>query len=311
MTIYRSITKQLLDSLAHFPAVALLGPRQVGKTTLAKEITQHIAQVNIYLDLESSSDLQKIENAEDYLRQREDKLIIIDEIQRIPSLFPLLRSVIDRKRENGRFVLLGAASPELLTKSSETLAGRIAYLELHPFSYLEIKAIDGYQNLWLKGGFPAMFLQENEGVSFYSRVQFVQTYIERELPLLGLSASPTVLRNLLRMIAHINGGLLNYSELSRSLGIDMGTTKRYIDYFEQAFLIRRLEPFFINAAKRMVKSPKIYIRDTGLLHALAGIETMEELEGYPGKGNSWEGFVIQQIIPAACSSLAIIGMNIG
>lgn len=303
MTIARAITNQVLRSMNHFPAVALLGPRQVGKTTLAKAIAETVEKPSIYLDLESSSDLQKLTNAEDYLRQRDDQLILIDEIQRMPSLFPLLRSVIDRKRVNGRFILLGSASPELLAKSSETLAGRIAYLELHPFSYPEIRALAGYERLWLRGGFPNLFLQESEEVSFTSRVQFIQTYIERELPLLGLSASVNTLRNLLRMIAHVNGNLLNYSDLSRSLGIDVGTTKRYLDYFEQAFLVRRVEPYFANTSKRIVKSPKIYVRDTGLLHALAGIENGEELEGFHAKGNSWEGFVIQQIIAHLKSSI--------
>jgi uncharacterized protein len=163
-------------------------------------------------------------------------------------------------------------------------------------SYQEIKNVSAYQNLWLKGGFPTMFLQTNEAISFESRIQFIQTYIERELPLLGLSASPILLRNLLRMITHINGNLVNYSDLSRSLGVEVNTIKKYIDYFENAFLIRRIEPYFINISKRIVKTPKIYIRDTGLLHALAGIENGEDLEGFNNKGNSWEGFVIQQII---------------
>ena len=296
MLIKRLVENQIVENLRHFPAVALVGPRQVGKTTLAKLIAQELDKTCIYLDLESYSDLQKLENAEDYFNQRADKVIILDEIQREPQLFPLLRSVIDRNRENGRFILLGSASPELLAKSSETLAGRIAYLEIHPFGFQEIKNIANYQQIWLKGGFPAMFLQKNEGVSFESRIQFIQTYIERELPILGLSASPTILRNLLRMIAHVHGNLLNYSDLSRSLGIDLSTIKRYIDYFENAFLVRRLEPYFFNVSKRIVKSPKIYIRDSGLLHALAGIENQEDLEGLSTKGNSWEGFVIQNII---------------
>lgn len=303
MNITRAITQQVVSSLNHFPAVALLGPRQVGKTTLAKAIAENAKKPSLYLDLESSSDLQKLANAEDYLRQREDRLILIDEIQRMPSLFPLLRSVIDRKRENGRFILLGSASPELLAKSSETLAGRVAYLELHPFNYPEVRAVAGFERLWLRGGFPNMFLQESEEISFTSRVQFIQTYVERDLPLLGLSASANTSRNLLRMVAHVHGNLLNYSELSRSLGIDVGTAKRYIDYFEQAFLVRRVEPYFANTSKRIVKSPKIYVRDTGLLHALAGIENGEELEGFHAKGNSWEGFVIQQIIAHLKSSI--------
>ncbi len=290
------MTTVITENLMNFPVIALLGPRQVGKTTLAKEIAQNLEKDSIYLDLESYTDLNKLENAEDYLINRDDKLIILDEIQRMPTLFPLLRSLIDRKRENGRFILLGSASPELLAKSSETLAGRIAYLELQPFTYLEIREKYDFRSLWLKGGFPTMFLQKNEEISYESRVQFIQTYLERELSLLGLSVSPIVLRNLLRMIAHVNGNLLNYSDFSKSLGLDINTIKRYIDYFENAFLIRRIEPYFINISKRIVKSPKIYIRDTGLLHALAGIEMMEDLEGFDKKGNSWEGFVTQQIV---------------
>ncbi len=292
----RIITDKTLERLGHLPAVALLGPRQVGKTTLARYLQSVISKESLYLDLESPEDYQKLSDAEGYLLQRPDKLIIIDEVQRMPELFPVLRSVIDRHLVNTRFLLLGSASPELLAQSSETLAGRISYIEVHPFVYNEIKGAYTHQSLWLRGGFPKMLITNSDTVSYANRRDFVQTYLERELPLLGLSASSIMLRNLLRMVAHIHANLLNYSDLSKSLGIDINTVKRYLDYFENAFLIRRLQPFFINISKRIVKSPKIYIRDSGLLHSIVGIEQAEDLEGYIGKGHSWEGFVIQQII---------------
>ncbi|AEI50418.1 ATP-binding protein [Runella slithyformis] len=296
MDFKRFISNRVLERIENLPAVALLGPRQVGKTTLAKQLQKEIDKDSIYLDLESQEDVNKLTNLESYLLQREDKLIIIDEVQRMPELFPVLRSVIDRNRSNTRFMLLGSASPELLAKSSETLAGRISYIEVHPFVYTEIAADYTFHKLWLRGGFPTMLMAKNEEISFENRIDFIQTYLERELPLLGLSVSPGMLRNLLRMIAHAHGQILNYSDLSKSLGIDVNTVKRYLDYFENSFLIRRLQPYYVNIAKRLVKSPKIYIRDSGLLHAVVAIENEEDLEGYIGKGNSWEGFVIQQII---------------
>lgn len=246
--------------------------------------------------MESDEDIQKLTFAEQYFNERPDKLIIIDEIQRKPELFPLLRSVIDKNRINGRFILLGSASPQLLAHSSETLAGRIAYLEIHPFVYPEISNLFTFDALWLKGGFPGIFLTNDLLLSFEMKIQFIQTYLERELPILGLSASPVLLKNLLRMIAHSQGRILNYSEFAKALGIEVNTVKRYIDYFENAFLIRRLQPYFSNSKKRIVKSPKIFIRDTGILHALFNIENKEDLDGFIGKGNSWESFVIQQII---------------
>jgi len=296
MDFKRFITNRVLERIEHLPAVALLGPRQVGKTTLAKQLQKEIAKESIYLDLESQEDYNKLINLESYLLQRDDKLLIIDEVQRMPELFPVLRSVIDRNRSNTRFMLLGSASPELLAKSSETLAGRISYIEVNPFIYPEVSGSYSFQQLWLRGGFPAMLMTQSEEVSFANRLDFIQTYLERELPLLGLSVSPIMLRNLLRMVSHVHGNIINYSDFSKSLGIDVNTVKRYLDYFENSFLIRRLQPYFVNISKRLVKSPKIYIRDSGLLHAVVGIENEEDLEGYIGKGNSWEGFVIQQII---------------
>lgn len=296
MDFKRFITNRVLERIENLPAVALLGPRQVGKTTLAKQLQKEIAKESIYLDLESQEDYNKLINLESYLLQRDDKLLIIDEVQRMPELFPVLRSVIDRNRSNTRFMLLGSASPELLAKSSETLAGRISYIEVNPFIYPEVIDSYSFQQLWLRGGFPTMLMTQSEEVSFANRLDFIQTYLERELPLLGLSVSPIMLRNLLRMISHVHGNMINYSDFSKSLGIDVNTVKRYLDYFENSFLIRRLQPYFVNISKRLVKSPKIYIRDSGLLHAVVGIENEEDLEGYIGKGNSWEGFVIQQII---------------
>ena len=300
MNFKRNKTIQLNTFLSIFPCVAILGPRQVGKTTLAKEyMASHNA---IYIDLESDEDLQKINNAEQYFNNRAERLIIIDEIQRKPELLVLLRSVIDKKRINGRFILLGSASPELLMQSSESLAGRIGYLELHPLLISEVTQQEyNFDRLWLKGGFPNIFLQDNNELSYEMQWQFIQTYLERELPLLGLSASSTLLKNLMKMVAHNQSHLLSYTELSKSIGVEINTVKRYLDYFENAFLIRRLSAFHTNSKKRIVKSSKIFIRDTGIYHALFNIQDQEDLDGFNAKGSSWESFVIQQII-AACKS---------
>lgn len=292
----REVGNQLKAYLKMFPCVGIVGPRQVGKTYLVKALMSHYDREAIYIDLESDEDLVKLRNAEQYFNARQDKLIIIDEIQRKPELFALLRSVIDKKRENGRFIILGSASPDLLTQSSESLAGRIGYIEMHPLLYNEIKGTYSHDQLWLRGGFPNALIQVSDEVSMTVRQQFIQTYVERELAILGLSASSTRLKNLLRMIAHMQGQLLNYAQLSNAMGINVQTLHRYLDFFENAFIIRRLEPFHINVQKRIVKSPKIFIRDTGVYHALAGIDDREALDGFPGKGHSWESFVLQQVI---------------
>jgi uncharacterized protein len=305
MDIPRLVAEWARERLQHLPAVALLGPRQVGKTTLAKQLQSQLGQATLYLDLESPADLNRLADPEAYLLARPDRLIVIDEVQRMPELFPVLRSVIDRQRTNGRFLLLGSASPALLAQSSETLAGRVAYLEVHPFVYDEVAGHCSVEQLWVRGGLPPMLLAATDQASFANRVDFVQTYLERELPLLGLAAPPARLRALVRMLAHVHGGLLNYSDLARSLGVDQGTVKHHIDYLEHAFLVRRLPPYHANLGKRLVKSPKLYLRDTGLLHAVAGVENLEELEGYPGKGLSWEGLVVQQVAALARPSVEL------
>jgi uncharacterized protein len=296
MDFERLIIQQIIQRLNSIPAIALTGSRQVGKTTLAKQIQNRLDIDCIYLDLESYEDMNKLNQSESYLNERADKLMIIDEVQRMPELFPLLRSVIDKNRRNGRFILLGSASPELMAKSSESLAGRISYFELNPFVYIEVSSQYSFQNLWLRGGYPQMLMAKDDAVSYQNRIDFIQSYLERELPVLGLMVSSLILRNLLQMISHVHGGVLNYSDLSRSLGIDIHKVKLYLDYFEHSYLIRRLQPYYLNISKRLVKSPKIYIRDSGLFHALTGIKNSEDLEGFYQKGNSWEGFVIQQII---------------
>lgn len=204
--------------------------------------------------------------------------------------------MIDKKRENGRFILLGSASPDLLTRSSESLEERIGFLEMQPLMYEEIKGTYSHDQLWIRGGFPNALNQTDDAVSLTVRQQFIQTYMEREPAILGLSASSTRLKNLIRMIAHMQGQLLNYAQLSNAMGIHVQTLHRYLDFFENTFIIRRIEPFHVNVRKRIVKAPKIYIRDTGMYHALAGIEEREALDGFPVKGHSWEGFIIQQVL---------------
>lgn len=295
--IQRYLQKNLLEGVAYFPALALLGPRQVGKTTLVKQISQQLDKPQVYLDLEYFADAAKLRKPDLFFLEHQHETVILDEIQRQPELFPLLRSMIDQHRVNGRFILLGSASPDLLKKSSETLAGRIQYLEMHPLHFNEIRSqkID-YQTHWMRGGFPNALLAPNARASELWQQSFIQTYLERDLPALGLPASPSLVRNLLRMLAHIHGGMLNYADLASSLNVSQPSVKTYMEFLENAFLIRRLEPYFINIGKRLVKSPKVYIRDSGLFHHLIGVQNFDQLLGHISLGNSWEGYVIQQII---------------
>ena len=295
--ITRSIENEVLESLSYLPCVAILGPRQVGKTTLVKKLMSVLNKPSIYLDLEYFADRDKLLTAPDlYFIEHENEVVILDEIQRMPELFPLLRSMIDKNRKPARFILLGSASPALLRQSSETLAGRIIYFELQPLHYQEVSSTISYQKHWLRGGFPDALLAPNDKATDLWFRGFVQTYIERDLPNLGLNASPVLMKNMLRMLTNIQGGMLNYVDLSDSLNISQPTVKTYIDFLEAAFLIRRLKPYFANIGKTLVKSPKIFLKDTGILHHLMGIQDFEGLQGNIGLGNSWEGYVIQQII---------------
>ncbi|MEA5138485.1 ATP-binding protein [Arcicella rigui] len=295
--ITRSIETEILESLSYLPAVAILGPRQVGKTTLVKNLMTKLNKPSVYLDLEYYVDQDKLKVAPDlYFQEHENEIVILDEIQRMPELFPLLRSMIDKNRQAGRFILLGSASPSLLRQSSETLAGRIIYIEMQGLHYQEIAPDISYQQHWLRGGFPDALLAPNDKMADFWFRGFVQTYIERDLPNLGLAASPALMRNMLRMLTNLQGGMLNYTNLSDSLNISQPTVKSYINFLESAFLIRTLKPYFTNISKRLVKSPKLFFRDTGILHHLMGIQNLEGLYGNIGIGNSWEGYVIQQII---------------
>jgi uncharacterized protein len=294
--IERTLITELLEQISDMPAVAVLGPRQVGKTTLVKILETRFSKKVIYLDLESNQDKNRLQDAELYLSERQNELIVIDEVQRMPELFPLLRSLIDRHRVAGRFILLGSASPELLQKSSESLAGRITYLELQPLHWGEVASTVSYQQHWLRGGYPEMLLASSDKASNRRMNDFISTYIERDLPLLGMPASSVVIRNLFSMLISIHGNLLNTTDLSRSLALSNTTVSRYLDFLENAFIIRRLQPYYVNINKRLTKSPKLFIRDSGMFHALADIADSEALVGSLLVGSSWEGYVIQQII---------------
>ncbi|HEX7324448.1 MAG TPA: ATP-binding protein [Rhodanobacteraceae bacterium] len=291
---------QVKDALAETPAVALLGPRQVGKTTLALEVAR--TRPAVYLDLESERDLAKLAEPELYLTQHEDKLVILDEVQRAPQLFQSLRGLIDagrrRGRNSGRFLVLGSASLDLLKQSSESLAGRVRYLELAPVSAGEVaaKQVDA---LWLRGGFPDSLLAANDAASLRWRADFIRTYLERDVPQFGPRIPETTLRRLWTMLAHQQGGLLNAAALARSLAIDGKTVSGYLDLLVDLLLVRRLLPWHANTKKRLVKAPKMYVRDSGLVHALLGVDTREALLAHPVAGASWEGLAIESLIAAA------------
>jgi uncharacterized protein len=291
----RKISTELEYLLKHFPVVAIVGPRQVGKTTLAKSIIKKIKKPAIYLDLELNSDARKLQDPQLFLEQYVDRCVIIDEVQRMPELFPLFRALVDIKRSPARFLLLGSASPDVIRNSSESLAGRIAYVELTPFNLLEIKNKKTAGLHWLRGGFPNALLAREENYWNRWMGNFVNTYIERDLPMMGLPATPAVIHRLWAMLSHHHGGELNYSLFSKSLEISSPTVKTYIDFLEHAFLVRRLPAFSTNSKKRIVKTPKVYIRDSGLLHYLNQIGNKDELFNNLLVGNSWEGYVIEQI----------------
>ncbi|MEK6806050.1 MAG: ATP-binding protein [Pseudomonadota bacterium] len=298
--IERHLKPLLATALGSNPAVVLLGPRQSGKTTLAQEITK--TRDSIYLDLETTSDRNRLTDAQAYLEAHENHLVILDEVQRFPDLFQELRGLIDRGRRRGlkagRFLLLGSASLELLRQSGESLAGRVSYLELTPIHAAEWPAADS-ELLWLRGGFPESLLARTHTASLRWRHDFIRSYLERDIPQLGPRIAAETLRRFWTMLAHHQGGLLNAASLARSLGVDGKTVAAYMDLMVDLLLVRRLQPWHRNAGKRLIKAPKIYVRDSGLTHALLGIADPEALLAHPVAGGSWEGFVIESLLAVA------------
>ncbi|MGO9115538.1 MAG: ATP-binding protein [Thermoguttaceae bacterium] len=295
--IPRLLQQTIEQSLRNFPIVGLIGARQTGKTTLAKAIGERQVQSVVYLDLEVPSDLAKLTDAELYLRSHTGSLVVVDEVQRKPDLFPLLRALADADQRNGKFLLLGSASPDLSRQASESLAGRIAYHELSPLLLQEVSPSEENVNkLWLRGGFPKSFLASAESQSLQWRNNLIQTYLERDIPQLGVSVPATSLRRFWQMIAHWQGQLWNASTIAKSLAVTSPTVKRYLDLLEDTFMLRQLAPYFANIKKRLVKTPKVYLRDSGLLHALLRIQSLEDMAAHPAAGASWEGWVIEQIL---------------
>jgi uncharacterized protein len=300
--IARRIRRDLDDALARQASVALLGPRQVGKTTLARALgAGHKA---LYLDLEAREDRAKLADAAQFLSQFENRLVILDEIHRVPELFQTLRSLIDRGRregkKHGRFLVLGSASIDLLRQTGESLAGRIAFVELGPFDLLEVGDAGAAQmRLWVRGGFPDSYLARTDAESLAWRIDFIRTYLERDVAQFGPRIPADTLERLWTMLAHNHGGLLNASRLAAGLSLSAPTVTRYVDLLADLLLVRRLPPFSANVGKRLVKSPKVYVRDSGLVHALLGLEDYDELSGHPVVGASWEGFVIENLLAVA------------
>ena len=296
----RRIHNQLLTAIDHYPAVALIGPRQVGKTTLALEIGK--SRPSVYLDLELPSDRAKLRDAEDYFAGHQDELIILDEVHRIPELFQTLRGVIDQGRRRGRsggqFLLLGSASMDLLKQSGESLAGRISYLEMAPFDALEVDEAQ-LDRLWVRGGFPDSFLAPDGELSLNWRRDFIRTYLERDVRQFGSLIPAETLRRFWTMLAHNQAGLLNAASLAAGLGVEGKSVARYLDLLVDLLLVRRLPPWHRNVGKRLVKSPKVYVRDSGITHALLGLGTKDALLGHPVVGASWEGFVIETLVMVA------------
>lgn len=300
--IQRQLLPILIDRLNAAPAVALLGCRQVGKTTLAFALGQHFSKPTLYLDLESEQDRAKLAQPELYLSNHHDKLVILDEIHRVPHLFPVLRGLIDRAKREGNntalYLLLGSASLDLLKQAGETLAGRINYLALNPFDVLEIP-IEQTPTLWVRGGFPDSFLAKSDALSLRWRQDFIRSYLEREVLQFAPRISTETLRRFWGMLAHNQGQLLNTAQLARNLGIDNKTASHYLDLLVELLLVKRLPPWHANVGKRLIKAPKIYVRDSGILHALLQIADHETLLGHPILGQSWECYVIEIILNTA------------
>lgn len=303
----RLLAPKVETALQEQAAVAILGPRQVGKTTLARSLAAQ--RDAVYLDLESPTDLAKLQDPLAYLTQQQGKLVIMDEIQRLPNIFQVLRVLIDQGRQagtpNGQYLLLGSASLELLRQSAESLAGRIRYLHMTGVTLLELdeQSVTRRDQLWLRGGFPDSLLATSDAASSAWREDFIRTYLERDIPQLGPRMPATMLRRFWTMVAHAQGGNINLSQLASSLDSSTPTMSRYLDLLVDLLLVRKLQPWFSNAGKRLVKSPKVYVRDSGLVHHLLGVGTLDGLLGHPVAGPSWEGFVVENILAAAPDTL--------
>ncbi|QDA36964.1 ATP-binding protein (plasmid) [Paracoccus liaowanqingii] len=299
--MYQRRTNQIvLSALQSQAAVVLLGPRQVGKTTLAMEIAEQ--RPSVYLDMERDADRQVLTEPDLYLDEQAGRLVILDEVQQMPGLFKSLRGQIDMRRRKGfrtgQFLLLGSASNVLLHQSAESLAGRVRYIEMPPLLLDEVGR-ERQNDLWLRGGFPDSFQAENDSASIGWRGDFLRTYLERDIPALGPRIPATTLRRFWTMLAHAQGGLLNAAALAEGLGVSGQTVGRYLDLLVDLMLVRRLQPWHENVGKRLVKSPKVFVRDSGLVHALLGLGSMESLLGHPVVGGSWEGFCIETLIACA------------
>ncbi|MDF1579018.1 MAG: ATP-binding protein [Desulfurivibrionaceae bacterium] len=297
--VRRDAEEELAQSLRSFPVTALLGPRQCGKSTLARRLVADRADT-LFLDLERPSDLRKLDDPEFFFHTQREKLICLDEVQRGPELFPLLRVMVDADRRPGRFLLLGSASQELIRQSSETLAGRIHYVELTPLTYSELIADDAqhYQEPlgpWNRGGFPDSVLARSDQASLTWRMDFIRTFLERDIPQFGFKVPARTMRRFWTMLAHYHGQTLNASKLGQALDVSHPTIRSYLDILEQTYMVRALPPVMVNTKKRLVKSPKVYLRDSGILHALLEIAELDGLLGHPVVGASWEGFCIEQI----------------
>ena len=309
--IERHLRETIVHCLDEFPAVALLGPRQAGKTTLARQIAKQRTDQNqqsLYLDLESSQHRDRLAaDPFEYLQSHKQKLVILDEIQHLPEVFQVLRVLIDEDlpeaRPNGRFLILGSASLDLLKQSSESLAGRIAFIELGPLDLLEAQTHSNWGSLWTRGGFPNSFLAATETKSLTWRRNLLRTYLERDIPQLGPRIASLTLRRFLTMLAHSQGGLLNAADLARSLAVDGKTVARYLELFQSLLLVRLLPSYHTNIAKRLVKGPKLYIRDSGLVHCLLDLQDSDSILSHPVSGRSWEGFVIENLVSRAPDSV--------
>lgn len=295
--IQRKIEDTIKQYLKIFPVVAVLGPRQCGKSTLVKKLSQNW-EASLFLDLQNDTDLSKLDQPSFFFESNADKIICLDEIQLVPQLFAVLRSVVDQNRQNGKFVLLGSASRDLIQQTSESLAGRIGMVYLSPFTLNELDQLEGFSlnMFWLRGGFPDSFLSDNDAFSEIWRANFIKTFIERDIPQLGFQIPALQLKRLLVMCAHNQGQLINFSKLGESLGLTHPTIRRYIDLLEQTFILRTVLPFEANVKKRLVKSPKVFVRDSGLLHQLLAIPDFNSLLGNPIFGSSWEGVVVENVI---------------